>query len=238
MKNPTKSLIIFDLDGTLIDSVPDLAAATNDMLTWLNAPKAPINLVRNWVGNGSMVLVQRALAWAGLDGCDEKLDQAHELFLTYYATGDCKHTKLYHGVKDGLQRLLDAGFILSLATNKPERFLPNILQSFNLQETFTCVVGGDTLSNKKPDPMPLLYICNKLKISPQHAIMVGDSKNDILAGKAATMTTLALSYGYNYGESITQSKPDAVFDEFGALVNYIITHYQAKLPTANVKRTN
>lgn len=215
----TKNLIIFDLDGTLIDSVPDLASAIDQTLAHFGKPYAGVDKVRAWVGNGSLKLVERALVWADLP-LDE-LDTAHAVFLQTYANCHAG-TVAYDGVRDGLLRLKDAGFVLALCTNKPTQFLPKILADMGWADSFACVIGGDSLPVKKPDPAPLLHICQRLGINPQQAVMVGDSKNDIKAGQGAGMTTYALTYGYNYDEPIANSKPDGVFDDFGGLVNHLI----------------
>lgn len=225
-----KSLIIFDLDGTLIDSVPDLASATNGMLMALGASGAEVEQVRTWVGNGSKVLVERALAWANLPKSDEFLYQAHELFLDSYAQHADDKTTQYQGVTQGLTRLEEAGLTLALATNKPLRFVPAILQKFGWTDKFSMVLGGDSLPVKKPDPLPLLHICECCGVLPSQAIMVGDSKNDVQAGKNANITTLALTYGYNYGEPIANSLPDGVFDSFDELTDFILAS-QDKIST-------
>lgn len=217
-----KSLIIFDLDGTLIDSVPDLAAAVDATLTALNATTAGVDHVRTWVGNGSLKLVERALVWAGLPLTE--LETAHKIFLQKYAHCHDK-TVEYAGVSEGLERLAKQGFGLAICTNKPTQFLPEILKNMGWTDTFACIIGGDSLSVKKPDPAPLHHICQTLGVENTHAVMVGDSENDILAGKNAGMTTLALSYGYNYDKPISDSRPDAAFDEFGALVDFILGHF-------------
>lgn len=215
----SQSLVIFDLDGTLIDSVPDLAAAIDATLTSLGAPTAGTDKVRTWVGNGSLTLVERAINWAGLP--IEQLHTAHDKFLAIYA--DCHDgTVAYAGVTEGLNRLLDNGYLLAICTNKPSQFLPQILANMGWQDKFSCVIGGDSLPVKKPDPAPLLHICNVLNVNKNHAIMVGDSKNDIIAGKNAGIKTLALTYGYNYGEPIAHSQSDAIFDDFKALVDGIL----------------
>lgn len=220
---PPKKLIIFDLDGTLINSVPDLSVATNQMLAALGANAADTEQVRTWVGNGSLKLTERALAWAGLPTDTHALKQAHQLFLNAYQAHIKAHkTCEYQGVSMGLDRLRQAGLILAIATNKPIAFVPEILTNMGWTDKFACVLGGDSLPAKKPDPAPLLHICNSLGIGTAQAVMVGDSVNDIQAGKSAGMTTLALSYGYNYGKPIANSNPDAVFDEFGALVDFIL----------------
>ncbi|WP_432481367.1 phosphoglycolate phosphatase [Moraxella sp. ZY200743] len=223
MNTTPKSLVIFDLDGTLIDSVPDLTDAIDKTLLILGSCTAGEELVRTWVGNGSLKLVERAINWAGITL--ERLDEAHELFLTTYH--NCHdNTTAYANVKEGLICLKQQGFKLAICTNKPTQFLPQILANMGWLDMFDCVVGGDTLSTKKPNPNPLYHICQTLSIDVCQSIMVGDSKNDILAGKSANMTTLALSYGYNYGESIAISKPDAIFDDFGSLVAFILNHHR------------
>lgn len=214
-----KSLLIFDLDGTLIDSVPDLAMAVDNMLGHFDTPPAGVERVRTWIGNGSLKLVERALTWANL--ATDALPHAHQIFLSEYA--NCHGgTVAYQGVSDGLTRLRQHGYTLALCTNKPSQFLPAILDDFGWADKFACVVGGDTLSTKKPDPAPLYHICQKLGFKTDQAIMIGDSTNDIQAGKNAQITTLALTYGYNYGKPITDDQPDGVFDSFGVLVDFLV----------------
>lgn len=214
-----KSLIIFDLDGTLIDSVPDLADGVDAMLAHFGKVPAGVANVRTWVGNGSVKLVERALAWANVDLAT--LPHAHEIFLQAYAQYQGK-TVEYEGVTNGLNALLEKGFTLAICTNKPAQFLPKILANMGWTDKFACVIGGDTLAVKKPDPTPLRHICQTLGVDTAQAVMVGDSKNDILAGRGADMMTLALTYGYNYGKPIADSKPDGVFEDFGALVGFLL----------------
>ncbi len=214
-----KSLIIFDLDGTLIDSVPDLTEGVDKMLAHFDKPPAGESLVRHWVGNGSVKLVERVMTWADLPL--DKSHQAHKLFLQEYATCQGK-TVEYDGVTKGLTRLLKQGYTLALCTNKPHQFLPDILNHMGWTGKFACVLGGDSLASKKPEPEPLWHICKTLDVDVSNAVMVGDSMNDIMAGQRAGMSTLALTYGYNYGEPIADSHPDGVFDDFETLVDFII----------------
>ena len=221
-----KQLLIFDFDGTLIDSVPDLADATNAMLTTLGKTPYPLNSIRNWVGNGSRMLVERALVGKieVLEGelTKESVDYAEQVFFDAYKNISGSKTVAYPDVDSGLRKLQAAGYELALVTNKPIRFVPKILQSFGWQDIFSEVLGGDSLPSKKPDPAPLLHVCEALNVTPKQAVMIGDSRNDILAGQNANMDTLALSYGYNYGQDIRELNPTAAFDDFSALVDYLL----------------
>ncbi|WP_082638081.1 MULTISPECIES: phosphoglycolate phosphatase [unclassified Psychrobacter] len=221
-----KQLLIFDFDGTLIDSVPDLADATNTMLTTLGKETYPLDTIRNWVGNGSRMLVERALVGKieVLEGelkIDEA-DHAEEVFFAAYKDISGSKTVAYPDVDNGLKKLKAAGYTLALVTNKPVRFVPKILQTFGWQDLFSAVLGGDSLTLKKPDPAPLLHVCEALDATPEQAIMIGDSRNDILAGQKANMDTLGLSYGYNYGQDIRELNPTRAFDDFAALVDYLL----------------
>ena len=221
-----KQLLIFDFDGTLIDSVPDLADATNAMLTTLGKTPYPLGSIRNWVGNGSRMLVERALVGKieVLEGelAKEAVDHAEQVFFDAYKNISGSKTVAYPDVDSGLRKLQAAGYELALVTNKPIRFVPKILQSFGWQDIFSEVLGGDSLPSKKPDPAPLLHVCETLNVTPEQAVMIGDSRNDILAGQNANMDTLALSYGYNYGQDIRELNPTAAFDDFSTLVDYLL----------------
>ena len=221
-----KQLLIFDFDGTLIDSVPDLGDAINAMLTTLDKDTYPIDTIRNWVGNGARLLVERALVGKVdiEDGAltDEETDHAEQIFFEAYQTLGGRKTVAYPDVDSGLKKLKASGYTLALVTNKPIRFVPKILQSFGWQDLFSEVLGGDSLPVKKPDPAPLLHVCTQLGIKPDKAVMIGDSKNDILAGQNADMDTLGLSYGYNYGQDIRDLNPTRAFDNFADLVDYFL----------------
>ena len=227
-------LLIFDLDGTLIDSVPDLAVAVNAMLDELGHKQVDESMVRDWLGNGSFKLVERALLALSetVDGTmeltTEVVKMAHKVFLRHYgALGDgelcAMQTVPFAGVDDGLRRLRSAGFELALVTNKPMRFVPKLLGLFGWEDFFSVVFGGDSLAVKKPDPLPLLMVCERLGVNVCDAVMIGDSKNDVLAGRSAGMATVGLTYGYNYGEPITMSEPTWMFDEFGELVEHLLS---------------
>lgn len=221
-----KSLLIFDLDGTLIDSVPDLADAVNAMLTKLGKPTFSEAVIRHWVGNGGKVLVQRALSGAQtIDPTISEADvsQALAIFFDCYHQNTCVRTRPYQGVSEGLTKLTQQGYTLAIATNKPIDFVPAIIETLGWQHHFAYILGGDSLPVKKPDPMPLLHVCEKLGVSVAQSYMIGDSKNDILAGQHAGMDTLGLSYGYNYGQDIRDCHPTHTFDDFPTLTEFL-TH--------------
>ncbi|KRU21982.1 phosphoglycolate phosphatase [Psychrobacter piscatorii] len=221
-----KQLLIFDFDGTLIDSVPDLADATNAMLTTLGKDTYPIETIRNWIGNGSRMLVERALVGDVTvpEGAltQAEADYAEQIFFEAYTKIGGSKTVAYPDVDSGLKKLHAAGYTLALVTNKPIRFVPKILQTFGWQDLFSEVMGGDSLPTKKPDPAPLLHVCDALNVSVAQSVMIGDSRNDMLAGQNANMDTLGLSYGYNYGQDIRELSPTEAFDNFADLVTWIM----------------
>ncbi len=215
-------LVQFDLDGTLIDSVPQLAEAINDMLTSLNYATQPLSAVRGWVGNGADMLVQRALTATLGHIPDATLQQqARHRFDEAYASHAHGTLVFYPGVLGTLERLRASGKRLALVTNKPYRFVPGILAAAGLEDYFELVLGGDSLTEKKPSPAPLLHVCRQLNVSPARSLMVGDSENDVLAAKAAGMAVAGLTYGYNYGRAIADSQPDWVLDDFAGLVSIL-----------------
>jgi len=215
-----KELILFDFDGTLIDSAPDLAAAVNHMLAQLGRPPFEETRIRGWVGNGARTLVERALRAAYGENAPLApafVDDALERFMAHYAEHLAVHTVAYPHVVDVLGRLSRKGFRLGIVTNKPHAFVEPILQSLGMDALFELTLGGDSLPLKKPDPLPLLHACETLGIPAERCVMVGDSKNDILAAKSAGMHCIGLGYGYNYGEDLAAYGPDLVLSDFGAV---------------------
>lgn len=206
--------VLFDLDGTLIDSVPDLAAAIDIMLQSVGKPLAGEIKVNRWVGNGAAALVKRALADAD-DGDalhqnqfenesdDEHYLSAYGVFEFAYAKRLTTATGLYNGVLAVLSELTSAGIILGLITNKPRQFTLPLLQALNIGHYFSDVLCGDDLPFKKPHPLPVLTALENLSLNTQQVIMVGDSISDIKSAQAAGVKTVAVTYGYNHGVSIT-----------------------------------
>ena len=212
-----KELILFDFDGTLIDSAPDLALAVNHMLEQFGRPPFEETTVRGWVGNGARKLVERALEASGNannEPASETVDRALGIFLSFYADHLAVLTRPYPQVPEVLHLLHDRGYRLAVVTNKPYAFIEPILHSLGMSDLFEYTLGGDSLPVRKPDPRPLLHVCEALGVDKAHCVMVGDSKNDILAAKAAGIQSIGLGYGYNYGETIAAYAPDLVCDAF------------------------
>jgi len=225
MKFTNKKLIIFDLDGTLIDSSPDLALAINHMLKSLNRPTESLDTIHHWVGNGAETLVKRALSQSKTVNplLNEKLwKDALKTFLNFYSHNLAVETVTYPKVQTTLIKLKQYGYKLAIVTNKPFDFVAPILEALELENFFEIILGGDSLEKRKPHPMPLLHVCNKLNIAPHEAIMVGDSKNDILSAQSANIESIGLTYGYNYGKAINIYNPDAIFDDFSAILTTLI----------------
>ncbi|MEE2729627.1 MAG: phosphoglycolate phosphatase [Pseudomonadota bacterium] len=216
-------LIAFDLDGTLVDSVPDIAVATDRMLVALGRPAAGEDKVRGWVGNGAALLVKRALADsydpAAVAAITEaEFDPAMARFREYYAEENGRLTRLYGGVAEVLPAIRQLGVPLAVITNKPKIFADPLLQSLDIAGYFTLVLGGECLPYKKPHPMPLEEVGRQLGAAPAHSLMVGDSRNDVEAAKAAGWVSAALTYGYNHGEPVANSEPDWLLDDFRELI--------------------
>lgn len=212
-------LVMFDLDGTLVDSVPDLAAAIDQMLVQLGRPAAGVERVRDWVGNGARVLVRRALAggYEHTDVSDSDTEQALELFNEAYS-GSHDLSTVYPGVRSTLKWLKQQGVELALITNKPERFVAPLLDEMKLGRYFRWIIGGDTLPQQKPDPAALLFVMRLAGVEPERALFIGDSRNDVLAARAASVPCVALSYGYNHGRPIAEENPARVLDDLRQLL--------------------
>ncbi|MEK1906742.1 MAG: phosphoglycolate phosphatase [Pseudomonas sp.] len=225
---------MFDLDGTLVDSVPDLAAAIDRMLGQLDRPPAGVEQVRDWVGNGARVLVRRALA-GGIEHAavgDAETEQALELFNLAYA-GSHNLSRVYPGVTATLKWLKKQGVELALITNKPERFVAPLLDEMKLGRYFRWIIGGDTLPQQKPDPAALLHVMRLAGVEARHALFVGDSRNDVLAARAASVPCVGLSYGYNHGRPIAEEEPALVLNDLRQLLPGGCLEGEATLMSAN-----
>ena len=213
MKLKKPEMILIDVDGTLVDSVPDLAYCVDELMKQLGRPTHGEAKVRNWVGNGVERLCRRALI-GQLDGepSDEEFEQAYPIFLDLYAENTSKRSHLYPGVREGLDYLKAAGYRLGCVTNKVAQFTLPLLRDLGIHDAFEVIVCGDTLPVKKPDPRPLLYAAEQLGVMPAQSLMLGDSMSDVKAARAAGFQIVCMSYGYNHGVDIRDSQPDAVID--------------------------
>ena len=206
-------LVLFDLDGTLLDSLPDLYCASVSMAEALNISAPSLLQVEHWVGNGAAALVQRILANQFTpQTLDPKFEQALDLFMDFYHQLGSQQTKLYGGVELLLQSLQENGVKQGVITNKPSRFTRPLLSKFGILEYFDLVYCGDTFTEKKPHPMPLLKAAKQMGIDLEQCLMVGDSSNDINAAKACGMPCVGVRGGYNHGLDIALCQPDWVVD--------------------------
>ncbi|WP_261843792.1 phosphoglycolate phosphatase [Aliamphritea ceti] len=214
------ALVLFDFDGTLMDCLPDLAAGIDRMLADLGRPPAGEEKVSHWVGNGAVILVRRALLDRyDISGTEPDIvsEQALALFLSHYGEVSGQQSRLYPGVDICLERLAALNIPMALVTNKPLPFTEHLLQQFDLSKYFQLVLGGDCLPEKKPHPLPLLHAMQTFDVQPSQTLMVGDSSNDILAAKAAGCPVVAVSYGFNHGESVAKQQPDLILDTLADL---------------------
>jgi phosphoglycolate phosphatase len=194
-------LIIFDLDGTLIDSRLDITRSVNEALVAVGLPPKSMEEVIGMIGNGTKALVERAVGEPG-----ERFEMAFDIFTRDYARHLLDHTRFYPGVEEMLDRF--GSKKLAVMSNKRQRFCDAILRGLRSADRFLAVQGGDTAEAKKPDPAPLLKICRSLGVDPRSAAMVGDSPVDVTAGRDADMVTIGVTDGFTPPEVMRQTGAD------------------------------
>jgi phosphoglycolate phosphatase len=215
-------MVMIDLDGTLINSAPDLAASANRMLEALAMPTYETEQVARWIGNGVSRLVKRALTGEmDADPDPELYDRGYKVFLEAYAELVSDQSRPYPGVVEGLDKLQAAGFQLACITNKAEAFTLPLLKDLDLYKYFELVLSGDSLPKKKPDPLPLLHACKHFGITPDHGVLIGDSINDTQAARNAGMPVLLVPYGYNRGQDVSELEPEAVIQTLEEATEYL-----------------
>lgn len=224
MEKLKPGFVLFDLDGTLVDSVPDLAYCVDEMMKQLGMPVRGEAAVRNWVGNGVQRLAERALINA-VDGMpdQELMDRAFPIFLELYKNNTSQRSRVYDGVIEGIEWIIEQGYRVACVTNKAEAFTIPLLKDKGLFDYFEVIVSGDTCTEKKPHPMPLLYAAEQLGVAPENALMIGDSRSDVLSARAAGFHVFCVTYGYNHGEDIRNYKPDVVADSFLEFKDYLVS---------------
>ena len=217
---PPPELVGFDLDGTLVDSAPDLAWCIDRTMPRFGIPPRGEALVRDWVGDGVQRLVERALT-GELDAAadPEVLRDACEVFLDLYSAHGHERSRVYPGVHEGSAALRAHGATLACITNKPHAPAVTLLSHLALLDAFELVLGGDSLPRRKPDPLPLHHACSELGVAVERSVFVGDSANDVAAARAAGMRVACVSYGYNRGRDIAEAAPDAIVDSIEDLAS-------------------
>ena len=212
--------VFFDLDGTLFDTAPELSFATNQMLKDIDLQELESDIIKSFIGKGADNLVRKSISYSSQKVSETLFKEARKLFDKYYILNAAQSLP-YDGVEETLMKLKNKKLSLACITNKPEIYTHAILEESGLISYLDLVVSGDTVSRKKPDPMPLQYSCDKLELEPKQAIMVGDSCNDIEAGFSAGTYVVTVPYGYQYGQSIESNKVDLAITNLNDLVPII-----------------
>ncbi len=219
----TINAVLIDLDGTLVDSIPDLAHAANAMRIELGMHALGQDVIASFVGKGIDNLIIRTIN-ASLDNKElppDVFNQAREIFVRHYHLVNGDASTVYPGVIDGLKSMKAQGLKLAVVTNKAEAFTLPLLTQTGLIGFFDAVVSGDTCTRKKPHPEPLLYACEKLGYPPENSLFIGDSINDVQAAQAAGMPVLILPYGYNEGNSVQTLKVNAIIDSMTSAAQWL-----------------
>lgn len=201
--------VTIDLDGTLLDTLDDLAAGCSGMLAELGLPPRSRSEIESFVGDGMAALVERCLTWAAVPS-GEEMSCAVAAFKRHYALVNGRSARLYPGVLEGLERLRAQGLALAVVTNKPAMFAEPLLQASGLAPYFAVVVAGDSLPHKKPHPLPIIHACALLGSEPGQNLHIGDSLNDALAARAAGSQVYCVTYGYSHGEPVDTASCDAL----------------------------
>jgi phosphoglycolate phosphatase len=216
LKRP--DLVLLDVDGTLVDTAPDLLFALNETFARFGLSPRGEAEVRGWIGGGVETLVQRALANEFDGNLDPRMfERMVPLCLEIYGANICRGSRLFPGVREGLDFLTHNGFHVGCVTNKRTRFTHDLLRGLGIIDEFDIILCGDTLQRKKPDPLPLLHAAEHFGMNPDRGLMVGDSTNDVDAARAAGFQVLCVTYGYNQNRDIRAARPDAVVDTLAEL---------------------
>jgi phosphoglycolate phosphatase len=215
--------VVWDLDGTLVDSAADIAASLNRLLVENDLDALDEDRVRNMIGEGVAVLIRRGFEAHGVTPDGTRLERLVERFLVIYAEAATASTSLFPGAREALKTLSDAGLRQAICTNKPEAITRQVLDGLGIAEYFGVVVGGDTLPRNKPDPLPLRTVLAELDVAPEHALMVGDSAIDVLMAHAAGVAVAFVSFGYG-PEPPDSHRPDYRIDTFSGLPAVVAGH--------------
>ena len=222
MSNSVRKAVLFDLDGTLVDSAPDLTLSVGHALAGVGMPAPGLDEVRRYIGEGAQKLLHRSLTRDPDGVADEALfREASQLFFDHYAANVCVQSHLYPGVVATLERLRQRGCHFACVTNKPARYTAPLLEALGLAEYFTVSVSGDSLPRKKPDPAPLQFAATALGMATVDCTMVGDTVTDIAAARGAGMTVIAVDYGYGDPGALAAAAPDRLVSAFDELADFL-----------------
>ncbi len=208
--------VVFDLDGTLADTAPDLHGTLNTILTELGRPALPLAAVRPMIGDGAKALLLRGLEASGGLPASPSLDELYADFLTRYTADPARLSTPFPGLTDVLQDFSRAGIDMGVCTNKPQLATERLLAALDLARWFRSVIGGDVLATKKPDPAPLHAVLAALGSTPERAVMVGDSQNDLLTARAAGVPCVLVTFGYTV-QPVETLGADRLIDSFAEL---------------------
>jgi phosphoglycolate phosphatase len=209
----TIKAVVFDLDGTLVDTAPDLMAATNHVLSLLRRRPITMAEVRSFVGRGARVLIERGVAATG-DAIDEaSLTYYHAEFLRHYECHTADRSEIFPGVVPLLTRLADSGIKAGVCTNKPEGLSRQLLDALDLSRLVGAIIGPDTIGIGKPDAAPYLETVKRLGVPAKNSILVGDSETDILTARAAKVPVIAVTFGYT-PKPVAEYGPDHLISHF------------------------
>ena len=208
---------LFDLDGTLVDSVPDIDQALNHALATAGLPPVAESLTRHWIGHGSRTLIKQALEHHKKPADAATIDRLIEPFLSHYKANIAVHSKIYPDVNEALFVLQQRGCRLAVVTNKLAELSEPLLQDIGLHHFFDLIVCGDTAAQPKPAADPIVLCLKHFDLTPKQVLMVGDSETDVLAAKAAEVDVACVRDGYNHGVDVTTLNPDFVITSFAEL---------------------
>ena len=214
LRSPPQAAII-DLDGTLVDTLGDFTAALNTMARDLGLPAVNTHVVEGFIGQGSEHLIRSTLAHLAAPA--SLYDAAWDAYQSAYRGLNGRFAQVYPGAAEGVRALRDAGLRLACLTNKPGEFARELLRAKGLASSFELVFGGDAFERKKPDPLPVVKTCEALGTVPGATLVVGDSRNDAAAARAAGCPVVLVTYGYNHGEPVRGVDADAFVDSLAQL---------------------
>ncbi len=205
--------LIFDLDGTLVDTAPDLAAATNHVLASEGRRAVTMDEIRTMVGRGARRMIERGFAATGEPLAPERMEPLFERFLAHYSAHIADESRLFPGVADLIARCRAAEIAMAVCTNKPEALSARVIEAVGLSADLPVIVGPDTIGIAKPDPAPYLEACWRLGLEAGETLMIGDSETDVATARAAEVPIIAVSFGYT-DRPVASFSPDHIVDHF------------------------